>query len=194
MARRVLFLIVVLAGTAGGCDLLGPTRRTFIVQHYAAECVGAFIQRCLLVKAPSQPDFDFLYQGIEGFDYQWGFVYHIEVEEHSVSNPPADGSSIRIELRKQISRTRADPGTEFDLVLTGSAGSVVEVATGRYRLLGWPDFSCGLGVSCPDLAARLLAGKRVHFRFAHPATSSDALTVLSWDECTRTDVVFVCNP
>ena len=98
------------------------------MQHYAAECVGLSIQRCLLVKEPSQSDFDFLYDGIEGLAYQWGFVYELEIKEHHVSHPPADGLSIRRVLLKLILQTRVPAGTAFDLVLTGGAGSGVEVA------------------------------------------------------------------
>ena len=35
---------------------------------------------------------------IEGFDYQWGFVYELRVRETHIANPPADGSAIRTEL------------------------------------------------------------------------------------------------
>jgi hypothetical protein len=67
--------------------------------------------------------------------------------------------------------------------LTGGAGRVLEGAAGRYRFLGWPDFACSPGVSCPELVSQRLAGERIHFRFAHPAMPSDALSVLFWDEC-----------
>jgi hypothetical protein len=63
MRYGALFLMSVTVSTAVGCDLLGPTRRTLIVQHYAAECVGGFLRHCLLVKEPGQPDFAFLYGG-----------------------------------------------------------------------------------------------------------------------------------
>jgi len=197
MSHRGILALVLAPVTSLGCDLMGlgdPTRSTLLVQHYAAECVGVSIQRCLLVKKAGETEFGFLYDGIEGFQYDWGFVYELEVEEHRVANPPADGSSIRRVLRTQRTRTRVRPGTEFDLVVSGGLAPVHRVAPDRYRYLWWPEFVCTAGVSCEDVVLQLEAGKRIHFRFAHPADPIEPLTVLSWEQCARRDVVFVCVP
>ena len=191
-AVLVPFLAIVLA-----CDTLGiggPTRRAFTVQAYRSECVGVFLQWCYLVKEPGQPDFQFLYESIEGFNYQWGYVYDLEVDQEQVSNPPEDASPVRVVLHKLISQVRQPEGSTFDLVLTGSPERVTQVGPGRYRVAGGPEFSCASGVSCDDLLDRFRAGKRIHFHFAFPLAPTDALSVLQWDECARQDVVFVCNP
>lgn len=197
MGRRCLVAWGLAVVGASGCGLPGlggPSRSTLTVQHYAAECVGVSIQWCLLVAKAGQSGFGFLGSGIEGFQYDWGFVYELEIEEHGVANPPADGSSIRRVLRTELTRSRVAPGTEFDLVLTGGLAPVELVGPGRYRYIWWPEYVCASGVSCEDLALELAAGKQIHFRFAHPAAPTEPLTVVSWEECVGRAGIFVCNP
>jgi Domain of unknown function (DUF4377) len=182
-----LIALALLLSTLVGCDVLGlggPARFTLIIQHYAEECKGFIIQRCLLVKPPNQADFHFLFGDIEGFVYEWGSVYTLEVEEHQVSNPPQDASPTRLVLRKLISKTPVSPGTEFDLILTAGEGRVLEVSPDRYRFFGTVEFSCPSGTACADLRAEIAAGKRVQYRFAHVAVPGQPLTVVRWKECT----------
>lgn len=196
-SKSCLLAAALVVVAASGCDLVGlggPTRTTLTVQHHAVECVGVWIQPCLLVQQAGQSGFGFLYHGIEGFEYEWGFVYELEIEEHHVPNPPADGSSIRRVLRTERSRSPVPQGTEFDVVLTGGLAPVELVGPGRYRYVWWPDYVCAPGVACQDLALELDAGKRVHFRFAHATAPTEPLTVLSWDVCTRPNVIYVCDP
>lgn len=156
--------LVSILVACGVLDLGGPNRRTRLVQHDAAECVSVSIQRCLLVKESDQGDFQFLDDGIEGFAYQWGSVYTLEVDEHRVSNPPADGSSLRLVLRKPLSQTSVAPETEFDLVLTAGGGRVQEVAPDRYRFFDRAEFSCPAGSACTELRGIIAAGPQVGSR------------------------------
>ena len=189
---RFLLPPALLLGVTASCNLVGiggPDTERLIVQHYAAECVGLTVQQCLLVKEPGQADFTFSYGWIEGFDYEWGYIYEVEVEKRTVPNPPQDGSSIRVILRDIKSKTRIPSGTEFDLYLTSGLAQVTTVSAGRYRYLGWPDLSCASGVACSDLTTQLSVqlgnDKRVHLRLAQPATSAEPLRVLAWEVITR---------
>ena len=187
MRNRVL-VIVCLAGALTGCQALGIAgathQRTLLIEHFAVECVGQ-VQRCLLVKEPGKVTFDLRAGGIEGFTYEWGYLYEVDVDE------TGSGSSIRTVLRKEVSRTRVVPGTEFDVVLTGAA--VAQVSPGRYQFGSWPGFVCGSGVDCTQLVARLTAGKRTHFRLVHPALATDPLTVQQWVECAGGPGVYLCT-
>jgi len=102
----------------GGEACAGSTRRVLLVEHHAAVCVGVGLQLCLLVRQPTESHFSYHHGGIEGFDYQWGFRYQIEVEEHQVSELAADASSIRTVLRRVATKEPVDPATQFFLVLT----------------------------------------------------------------------------
>lgn len=191
-----LITLALLVSTLVGCDVLSlgnPARLTFIVQHYAAECKGFIIQRCLLVKAPNQADFHVLFGEIEGFVYEWGSVYTLEVDEQQVPNPPQDSSPTQLVLHKLISKTPVSPGTEFDLVLTAGEGRVIEVTPDRYRFFGTVEFSCPSGAACADLRAKIAAGKRVQYRLTHPAVPGQPFKVVRWNECASPIAGLACQ-
>ena len=47
-----------------------------------------------------------MYSPIEGFEYEEGYEYVIEVKTENIDNPPIDGSSIKYILTKIISKTK----------------------------------------------------------------------------------------
>ncbi len=79
---------------------------TLTVASQQVDCQGEGIQKCLLIKREKQKDWEYFYNEIEGFTYESGFEYVLEIEEESIANPPADGSSIKYKLVKQISKTK----------------------------------------------------------------------------------------
>ncbi|KWZ40787.1 hypothetical protein WS73_26135 [Burkholderia savannae] len=116
MPRRAL-AAVAFAGGAGlaGCETnaaanapIAPAAapqtatKTVYVAAQTARCVGVAPMDCLQVRtSPSEP-WQLWYSGIEGFDYRPGYEYQLEIAEHSVPNPPADGSSIRWVLKRVV--------------------------------------------------------------------------------------------
>jgi len=56
-------------------------------------CTGVAPQQCWQVKESMKDDWTLLYQGIQGFKYEPGYVYKLRIREEIISNPPADGSS-----------------------------------------------------------------------------------------------------
>lgn len=171
-------MTVSLAGALAGCEALGIAGathvRTLDIEHFAVECPGT-VQRCFLIKEPGQVFFELRAGGIDGFAYEWGYLYDVDVTESG------SGSSIHTVFKKQNTRTRVVPGTEFDVTLTGAA--VTQVSPGHYQFGFVPQFACDTGVDCAPLLVSLNAGKRVHFHFAHPALVTDPLTVRAWEEC-----------
>ena len=59
---------------------------------------------CLLVKKEGQAEWEFFYSNIEGFNYEPGYEYVLEVKVDKVENPAADQSSLKYTLVKQISK------------------------------------------------------------------------------------------
>ncbi|MDR0229182.1 MAG: DUF4377 domain-containing protein [Flavobacteriaceae bacterium] len=82
-----------------------PSTTIFTIAPKKVDCIGVAPMKCLMVKEGKTSDWSFMYQGIEGFDFQEGFEYVIEVKRTKIANPPADGSSIRYTLVKIISKT-----------------------------------------------------------------------------------------
>lgn len=51
-----------------------------IVGPYTQRCHGAFFEQdCLMVREEDSDDWGFFFEGIEGFDFEPGFIYTLEV-------------------------------------------------------------------------------------------------------------------
>lgn len=75
------------------------------VASATVDCMGAFPQQCLLVKIGNDTEWTYFYSNIEGFDYEPGYEYVLEVKQEKVENPAMDSSSIKYRLVKEISKT-----------------------------------------------------------------------------------------
>ena len=84
----------------------GAVRVTFEVDAHRVACTGVAPMHCLRVRIPPDTAWRFLYEPIEGFEYEEGFVWRLEVERRRVVNPPADGSSVAYRLVRVVSRER----------------------------------------------------------------------------------------
>lgn len=72
------------------------------------DCVGAASKKCMMVKEEEDAPWELMYQDIEGFNYEEGYEYKIEVRREEVSNPAADAPSIRYVLLNQISKEKKE--------------------------------------------------------------------------------------
>lgn len=77
------------------------------VADHTAPCTGVAPMTCLLVREDPDAEWDYHYFGIEGFDYEPGYFYHLRVEITPVENPPIDGSSTSWRLLEIIDKTPA---------------------------------------------------------------------------------------
>ena len=85
-----------------------PVTQTVSVAPQSARCQGVAPRECLQVRSsPSEP-WSLWYAGIEGFAYQPGYLYTLEVDEYRVAQPPADGSSIRWVLKRVVERRQVN--------------------------------------------------------------------------------------
>lgn len=94
------------------CDtLMGSEEHELLlyVAPYTQECVGVDVQQCMLVKEHPEDDWEFFYDGIEGFTYEPGYNYSLLVGWREIDNPPADGSSRRYRLIRLVQKTPASP-------------------------------------------------------------------------------------
>ena len=80
---------------------------TMEVAPRTVACTGEAPQRCLLVRTEPGAEWTYFYDRIDGFAYEEGYRYRIEVERRPVPNPPADGSSFTYRLRRLLSKERA---------------------------------------------------------------------------------------
>ena len=81
-----------------------PVTKTVYVAPQTARCTGVAPMDCLQVRSSPAEPWSLWYAGIEGFAYQPGYHYVLEVDEYRVAQPPADGSSIRWVLKRVVER------------------------------------------------------------------------------------------
>ena len=93
-----LTLASVAVGVAlTGCSESTDTTRLWIGPE-RVECEGVAPMMCLQVAESKDSDYQLFYDTIEGFDYQEGTSYVIDVSITEVENPPADASSLQYTL------------------------------------------------------------------------------------------------
>jgi len=143
------------------------------VNHYRQTAIGVDKTLVFLVQEDEKVGsnaWDYLYDGIAGFNYEYGTIYDLKVIKRSISNPPSDGSSIEYELKEIISETPASDGSSFELTLKSVSqidppnfvfGGLEE----GYSLLGEVEINCD--ILCDELAEKLVTEDELNGRFVH---------------------------
>lgn len=80
----------------------GEVQRWFIGES-KVECVGVAPMECLRIRRAESPEWELFYDQIDGFEWEEGTRYIVEVDIIDVPNPPADASSKRYHLVRQVS-------------------------------------------------------------------------------------------
>jgi len=81
----------------------------FWINSAKTECVGVAPMSCLQIqkrKTIIQNNWELFYTTIEGFDYQPGFIYKLNVKEEHFENVPADASSIKYTLVEVLEKKK----------------------------------------------------------------------------------------
>lgn len=156
-----------------------------VILDHRAECYGPFLRTCLLTPGDAQGGKHLLYDYIEGFRFEWGYVYSMFVDEYTIPNPPQDAPGTRVEFKRMVAKTRVPAGTEFDVLLSGYGAVPTLASPGVYTLLNDGRFTCTDATECAALVAALQMERPVMVRFAHPASAQAALLLVRWVECTR---------
>lgn len=82
------------------------TRKTYFVAAEKVDCQGVAPMQCLLVRENVKADWTVFYDPIQGFKYEEGTEYKIQVRIEKVKNPPADAANRRYVLEKVLSKKR----------------------------------------------------------------------------------------
>ncbi|AXK62652.1 DUF4377 domain-containing protein [Burkholderia sp. IDO3] len=85
-----------------------PVTKTVYVAPQPVRCTGVAPMDCLQVRSSPAEPWSRWYAGIEGFAYQPGYQYVLEVDEYRVAQSPADGSSIRWVLKRVVERRQVN--------------------------------------------------------------------------------------
>lgn len=125
MLRRLVFVPIALAllsacssekagspppanASSQNGDVNGEVK-TLYVHEQLADCEGEGPRKCLQVRESENDEWTLFYSNIQGFDYEEGTRYQLRVRVREVSEPPADGSSLRYELVEIVSQEKVNP-------------------------------------------------------------------------------------
>ena len=72
------------------------------VAEALVDCMGVAPQKCMRIRRANHPEWENFYGQIERFEYEEGVRYILEVDIVEVENPPADASSLRHVLVRQV--------------------------------------------------------------------------------------------
>lgn len=101
-----LFAMVLLFGA---CSSQTNTEK-LVVASEQGDCVGVGPMKCYIVKRNGQTEWEFFYNNIEGFSFEPGYEYVLEVKTEKMENPAADQSSVKYILVKEISKEQKASG------------------------------------------------------------------------------------
>ena len=119
--KTITFLLTGLALLLLSACAQSTSNKTVYIGAVQVACEGVAPQQCLLYKESPADEYTYLYDGIEGFEYEAGFTYELVIMEENVDDPPADGSSIERTLVEVVNKTPAGfpeelAGTSWQLV------------------------------------------------------------------------------
>ncbi|WP_273008002.1 DUF4377 domain-containing protein [Chryseobacterium sp.] len=127
-----LFAMTQCTTTAG---VSSADEKTFIVGPQTADCTGVAPMKCLQVKEKASENWTNFYTNIDGFTYEPGYEYVLKVKTEKIANPPADGSSIKYTLVKQVSKTKKEVAANEKTLIIGSQTVDCSAGAGRMKCM-----------------------------------------------------------
>lgn len=150
---------------------------TYEVAAYRSPCTGSLATMCLNIRQPGEASYQFFYDSIAGFMPQWGRAYSIEVRKSNVPNPPANGSSARLRLRRVITESPVAAGTQFTVTTIPLRQFVLLTAPDAGTIGGTP-FVCAAAQTCTALQAPLPGDLALKMTFGYSAGATGLPLVL----------------
>jgi hypothetical protein len=68
------------------------------------DCVGAAPQKCMQVAEAEDGQYNYFYDQIDGFTFEEGTTYVVDVRVDEIDNPPADAGMLRFTLIEIVER------------------------------------------------------------------------------------------
>ena len=102
--KPLIFILLLSLTTAKSCD---ETKHIYVADHLV-DCDGAGPQKCMLIKEKIVDDWANFYDQIEGFDYEEGYEYLLNVKIKTIKNPPTDGSSLKYTLVEVFEKKKTE--------------------------------------------------------------------------------------
>lgn len=174
---QLLLLVAFAAFGLKSCSespLQGNNETVLIrVNHFQQTGIGEGPSLVFLIQENEEiggEQWKYLYDPIEGFDYEPGYIYELKVRKKEVKNPPADGSFIRYILVKIDQKSTVPVDEEFNIRLKWGGENFVTKKDGELLLLDTYRIDCE--PICQELDTSLNQNDEVTATFVHgPAAS-----------------------
>lgn len=102
----LLFSLIIATMVFFSCTEKVDTVKMTIASETRIAVAGAAPMETMLVKEGDATEWTYFYDNIEGFTYAPGYEYVLEVKKENIEGPiPADASSIKYTLVKEVSKT-----------------------------------------------------------------------------------------
>ena len=102
------------------------------VNYYLNLCDAEGRQFCLQIKEGDEKEWKNIFGRIEGFEYEWGYNYKLEITKEKNKYPSKDGSNYQYQLVNILEKEEVSKDQTFSLELDESDINNVD---GEYRLL-----------------------------------------------------------
>ena len=188
--------IVLALAAIAACSSTGPSgpARVYTVEvaPTLGECMSwVYSWPCLQVRTAPDGAFQSQLTSIEGFAFEWGHEYILQVEEYIIPDPPADGSSRRYELVRVLSDRTLPPGTEFTYIAYSESRSILRKDGGNLRM--FLDLTMPCGADCEALGAAIDAEHRFELRMQLTGNKETPVALIDWTSCPATASPFECD-
>ena len=160
---------------------------TLTVHHYRNGCIGEGAFLCLQVSSDGGAIENF-YSAIEGFDFEWGYRYDLDVRVEEIANPPADGSSLRYRLIDEVARTRIAFPEEVSVWVPATDVHFEPLSATQFRISDGQTFICAPS-DCATLNSLIAQRFWVALDFQFPVTEGEPL-VLARIRCSDAEQSF----
>ena len=138
------------------------------INHFKQTAFGVAPRLVFLVQESEEiggEEWSYFYDGIEGIEYEIGYIYDISVKKERVENPPQDASSNRYILQKIISKEKVDSNENFEIRLKWEETNFVNERDGAHFLMNQYKIDCA--EMCPDLSHSLENEEELTGTFSH---------------------------
>lgn len=149
MKQTVAILITVISIMSSCTTTKDTVKMTVASEKRTA--MGVAPIEVLQVKEGDKTNWSFFYSKIEGFNYEPGYEYVLEVKKEKLPNPlPADASAIKYTLIKEISKTKKTSQN----MLSDIPNAAKYVWTGK--VLGIEEANVGVGAAAGKFPVKIV--------------------------------------
>lgn len=164
-------LLVSLVSTS--CSLKGnpPAKPQIVdirINHFRQTAIGEGPHLVYLMQEEGDignEEWSYLYDGVEGFDFEAGYIYDLKVRKITIENPPQDASSIKYILVNVSSKEKVPENESFDIYLKRFGYNFVEESNNAMFLLN--EYLINCNDLCESLSSKLENEEEVTGTFVH---------------------------